>query len=96
MKKTLLTLAVAAFTLTVTDVVAQDKAATSKTERSVENVKKEADAIAARINGFVEKLETNKENPKVDYEAGLAQVAEMKARWEELTGKKWKEEAKKK
>lgn len=95
MKKTLLTLAVAALTLTVSDTMAQDKSATNQTERSAENVQKEADAIAARIKGYVEKLEANKDNPEVDYEAGMAQVAEMRAKWESLTGKKWKDEAKK-
>lgn len=95
MKKTLLTLAIAAFTLTAADVVAQDKAGTT-TERSAENIQKEADAYEKRINDYVAKLEANKENPNVDYEAGMIQVAEMKAKWEELTGKKWKEADKKK
>lgn len=96
MKKTLLTLAVAALTLTVTESMAQDKTAETQTERSAENIKKEADAVAARINGYVEKLEANKDNPNVDYEAGMVQVAEMKAKWEGLTGKKWVEDKKKK
>ncbi|MCB9192743.1 MAG: hypothetical protein H6603_07965 [Flavobacteriales bacterium] len=95
MKKTLLTLAIAAFTLSVTDVVAQDKVEAT-TERFAENIQKEADAYKKRITDYVAKLEANKENPDVDYEAGMAQVAEMKAKWEELTGKTWKEEEKKK
>lgn len=89
MKKTLLTLAIAAFTLSAADVVAQDKPAAT-TERSAENIKKEADAYAKRINDYLEKLEANKDKPGVDYEAGMAQVAEMKEKWEGLTGKKWK------
>jgi uncharacterized membrane protein YukC len=95
MKKTLLTLAVAAFTVGVSDVVAQDKVEAT-TERSAENIQKEADAYKKRITDYVAKLEANKENPDVDYEAGMAQVAEMKAKWEELTGKTWKEDEKKK
>ena len=95
MKKTLLTLAVAAFTLSVSSTAfAQDKPAAA-TERSAENIKKEADAYKKRITDYVAKLEANKDNPNVDYEVGIAQVAEMKAKWEELTGKKWKDEPKK-
>ncbi len=95
MKKTLLTFAIAGSTLVVTDVVAQDGASTT-TERTAENIQKEADNYKKRINEYVAKLEANKDNPNVDYEAGIVQVAEMKAKWEELTGKKWKEAEKKK
>lgn len=94
MKKTLLTLAVATLTLSAADVVAQDKTAAT-TERTAENIKKEADAYEKRINDYVAKLEANKDNEAVDYEAGMLQVAEMKAKWEELTGKKWKADKKK-
>lgn len=91
MKKTILTLAVATLALSVTQVVAQDKAAAaqSTTERSPENIQKEADALKKRIAMYTEKVEANKENPKVDYEAEKARIAELKVKWQSLTGKKW-------
>lgn len=91
MKKTLLTLAIAAFTLTVSEAVAQDKTEATKTERSKENIQKEADAIKYRIEVLTEKVEANKDNPNSDYQASVATIDEMKRKWESLTGKKWKE-----
>ncbi|MBP9151364.1 MAG: hypothetical protein KBF73_03695 [Flavobacteriales bacterium] len=97
MKKIFLIMAVSAFTLTTVDVIAQDKtAATETTERNAENVKKEADALKARITQYTEKVEANKDNGKVDYEAEQVRIAEMKAKWETLSGETWKEEKKKK
>lgn len=98
MKKIILTMAVAAFTLTAVDAVAQDKAVTTETnaERSAENIKKEADALKNRITQYTEKVEANKDNGKIDYEAELVRIAEMKAKWESLSGETWKEEKKKK
>ena len=93
MKKIFLTLAIAGFTLTTVDVVAQDKAAAvEKTERSAENIKKEADALKKRILTLTEKVEANKDNPKVDYKAEKAGIAEMIAKWEKLSGKSWERE----
>ncbi len=98
MKKIILTLAVAAFTLTTVEVVAQDKTAApeSTTERNAENVKKEADALKNRITQYTEKVEANKDSDKVDYAAEQVRIAEMKAKWETLSGETWKEEKKKK
>ncbi len=89
MKKTLLTLAIAAFTLTVSDAVAQDNAVETKTERSVADIKKEADALQNRIEQYTIKVEANKDNPKMDYEAEKARLGEWKAKWESMTGKTW-------
>ena len=89
MKKTLLTLAVAAFTLTVTEAVAQDKAAATKTERSAADIKKEADALQNRIEQYTIKVEANKGNANMNYEAEKARLGEWKAKWETLTGKTW-------
>ena len=41
------------------------------------------------------KIEANKDNANVDYEAELVRIAEWKAKWEEMTGETWKEEKKK-
>mgnify|MGYP007025643689 CR=1 FL=1 len=89
---------VAAVTLTAVDAVAQNKAAATetKTEQSAENIKKEADALKNRITQYTEKVEANRENGKVDYEAEQVRIAEMKAKWETLSGETWKEEKKKK
>lgn len=97
MKKTILTVAIAALSFTVTQAIAQDKAATTqvKTERSTENIQKEADALKKRIATYTEKVEANKENPKVDYEAEKARIEELKVKWEGLSNKKWKEDEKK-
>jgi len=94
MKKIFLTLAIAAFTLSTADVMAQDKAETvTKTEeRSKENIQKEADALKTRIKMTIEKVEANKDNEKVDYKAELERIDGLKARWEELTGKSWERE----
>ena len=90
MKKTFLTLAIAAFTLTTVEVMAQDKAATvTKTERSAENTKKEADALKTRIEQTIEKAEANKDNPKFDYNAEQKRISDLKAKWEKLSGKSW-------
>ncbi|MFT5310639.1 MAG: hypothetical protein ACI8VL_001547 [Bacteroidia bacterium] len=90
MKKTILTLAVAAFTLTAVDAVAQDKVEPLKTEvRSAENIKKEADALKKRIEDYTVKVEANKDNGNLDYEAETKRIGTMKAKWEELTGKSW-------
>ena len=90
MKKTILTLAVAAFTLTAVDAVAQDKTEATKTEeRSAENIQKEADAMKDRIEQYTIKIEANKDNGNLDYEAETKRIGTMKAKWEELTGKSW-------
>lgn len=97
MKKTFLTLAVTAITLSVSDAVAQDKTVATQqanTERSAENVQKEADALKNRIEQYTIKIEANKDNPKVDYEAEKARIQELKVKWEGLSNKKWKEEEK--
>lgn len=83
-------MALAAFTLTTVEVMAQDKATTAtKTERSAENIQKEADALKKRIEQTIEKAEANKDNPKVDYEAEQKRISDLKAKWEELSGKSW-------
>ena len=91
MKKIFLTLAIAAFTLTTVEVMAQDKAeTTTKTEeRSKENIQKEADALQKRIEQTVEKVEANKDNEKVDYQAEQERISTLKDKWEKLTGKSW-------
>ncbi len=95
MNKTLLTVFALVFSLTAVEGFAQDNATTTtKTERTAENIKKEADAIKNRIEQYTIKIEANKDNEKVDYEAELVRLAEMKAKWEELTGETWKEEKK--
>jgi hypothetical protein len=94
MKKIFLILAIAAFTLSTTDLMAQDKAATAtKTEvRSKENIQKEADALKTRIKMTIEKVEANKDNEKVDYKAEQERISGLKAKWEKLTGKSWERE----
>lgn len=94
MKKTIFTLAAAVLTLSALNVVAQDKAQQTRAteERSAENIQKEADAIKARIEQYTIKVEANKDNPKMDYEAEKARLAEMKLKWESVSGKKWKED----
>lgn len=104
MKRITLILGLALLTGATTTVVAQDKKdAQTKTEsvRAPENVKKEADALKARIDQYVEKIEANKDNPSIDYEAEMGRIAEMrthyeavKSEWEELSGKKWVDEKK--
>ena len=96
MKKITLIFAVAAFTLSTVEVVAQDKAAAVETERSAENIQKEADAIKHRVEQYIIKVEANKESSSIDYDAELVRIAEMKAKWEGLTGKKWVDDKKKK
>jgi hypothetical protein len=95
MKKITLTLAVAAFMLSAVEVAAQNNAQAVQTEeRSAENVKKEADVLKARIEEYTIKVEANKDNDKMDYDAELVRIAEMKAKWESLSGETWKEEEK--
>lgn len=104
MKKITLVMALAVFALSATEAVAQDKkAAQTKVEsaRTPENVKKEADALKYRIDQYVNKVEANKDNPKLDYAAEQERIKEMKthyetvkSEWEKLTGQKWKEEKK--
>ncbi|MGB0916278.1 MAG: hypothetical protein ACPGU4_01705 [Flavobacteriales bacterium] len=90
MKKITLTLAVAAFMLAGVDAVAQDKAGAVKTEeRSKENIQKEADALKKRIEDYTAKVEANKDNGNLDYEAETKKIGEMKAKWEGLSGKSW-------
>lgn len=94
MKKTTFILA-ALFAFSTLNVVAQDKAQTitqSTEKRAAENIQKEADAIKARIEKYTIKVEANKDNPKMDYEAEKARLAEMKLKWESVSGEKWKEE----
>ena len=90
MKKITLTLAVAAFMLTAVDAVAQDKTEAAKTElRSKENIQKEADALKERIEQYTVKVEANKDNGNMDYDAETKKIGELKAKWETLTGKDW-------
>lgn len=93
MKKTTFILA-AVLSFGTLNVMAQDKTQSAETTetRSAENIKKEADAIKARIEQYVIKVEANKDNANVDYEAEKARIAEMKLQWESLTGETWKEE----
>ncbi|MBI1287119.1 MAG: hypothetical protein GC178_06015 [Flavobacteriales bacterium] len=102
MKQITLVLALAMAVFASTEAVGQNKAASQtkvESTRTPENVKKEADALKARIDQYVEKIEANKNNPKVDYSAEQERIKEMKAHyeavkseWEKLTGQKWKEE----
>lgn len=94
MKKITLTLAIAAFTLTTVEVMAQDKAAdtTTKTERPAANVQKEADALKKRIYALTEKVEANKDQLNFDYEAEKANISELITKWEKLSGKSWERE----
>jgi len=94
MKKIFLTIAIAAFTLTTVEVMAQDKTETvTKTEeRSKENIQKEADALKKRIYAVTEKVEANKDNEKVDYKAEKANIAKLISNWEKLTNKTWDRE----
>lgn len=96
MKKTFITAVALVLSFASLQVFAQDNAATttSTVERSAENIKKEADALKNRIEQYTIKIEANKDNDKVDYEAELVRLAEWKAKWEELTGETWKEEKK--
>lgn len=90
MKKIFLSLAIAALTLSVTTVMAQDKTPTE--QRSKQNITKEADALKKRIYEMTKKVEANKDNEKVDYKAQKANITKLVKRWEELTGKSWEEE----
>jgi len=96
MKKTLLILSFSMFASGAIEVMAQDKAETITTERSEENLKKEADALEQRIEQYTIKVEANKDNSNVDYEAEQVRIAEWKAKWESLTGKTWAEHKKEK
>ena len=95
MKKITLTLAVAALGLFATEAIAQDKTAAVQTEeRSAENIQKEADVLKKRITDYAAKVEANRSNETVDYEAEQVRISEMKAQWEELTGKSWERQEK--
>ena len=95
MKKITLTLAVAALGLFATEAIAQDKTAAVQTEeRSAENIQKEADVLKKRITDYTAKVEANRSNETVDYEAEQVRISEMKAQWEELTGKSWEHQEK--
>ena len=94
MKKITLTLAVAAFMLSAVEVVAQNNTSVQTEERSAENIQKEADALKKRIQEFTIKVEANRSNENVDFDAELVRIGEMKAKWEELTGKSWEEQEK--
>ncbi|MCB9185344.1 MAG: hypothetical protein H6601_01200 [Flavobacteriales bacterium] len=96
MKKKLFALGLAAFTLSTVSAVAQDKTATENSERTVENKQKEADALKQRIEQYTIKVEANKDNAKVNYEAEMVKLQELKTKWESLTGKEWVDEKKKK
>jgi hypothetical protein len=91
MKKITLILAVAALALSTQQATAQDHAVQAETARSAENIQKEANDLKVRIEQYVIKVEANRDNDKVDYEAEQVRIAEMKAKWESLTGKTWKE-----
>lgn len=98
MKKVFYSIAIVCIAVISTDAMAQDKkadATVAKTEQSAENKAKEADALKARIVSYTEKVEANKNNESVDYEAEMVRIAEMKQKWETLTGQTWKEEEKK-
>ncbi len=97
MKKLTITLATAALILTAAgSTMAQDKTETTpaKTVQTAENKQKEADAMQTRIEQYTIKVEANKDNANIDYEAEMNRIAEMKKKWEELSGKTWKEEEK--
>jgi len=94
MKKVTMTLVVAAFMLSATNTMAQDKKAATKTVQTAENKQKEADALQHRIEQYTEKVEANKD--KVDYAAEQTRITEMKTKWETLSGKTWKEAPEKK
>ncbi len=95
MKKITLTLAVAALGLFATEAIAQDKTPAVQTEeRSAENIQKEADVLKKRITDYTAKVEANRSNETVDYEAEQVRISEMKAQWEELTGKSWERQEK--
>lgn len=89
MKKTLLTLAVAALTFTVSDAMAQDKTAATKTEQSAENKEHEANTLEKRIREQIKKVEANKD--KVDYKAEMETINGWIKKWEALTEKEWEE-----
>lgn len=82
--------------MTAIQASAQQKVAVgkAKTELSEEETKKEADALKVRIDQYIIKIEANKDNEKVDYEAEQVRIAKMKEEWETLSGKTWKEEKK--
>ncbi len=95
MKKLTITASIALI-LSASSVMAQDKAETTpaKTVQTAENKQKEADAMQTRIEQYTIKVEANKDNANIDYEAEMNRIAEMKKKWEELSGKTWKEEEK--
>ena len=84
------------FAAGITEVTAQDKVEATTTERSAENIKKEADALEKRIEQYTMKVEANKDNGNIDYEAEQLRIAEWKEKWEGLTGKTWAEKKEKK
>ncbi len=97
MKKLTITFATAALILTAAgSTMAQDKTeiTPAKTVQTAENKQKEADAMQTRIEQYTIKVEANKDNANIDYEAEMNRIAEMKKKWEELSGKTWKEEEK--
>ncbi|MDP6908562.1 MAG: hypothetical protein QF371_03600 [Flavobacteriales bacterium] len=97
MKKLTMTLAAAVLILSAKSVMAQDKteATTPATVQTAENKQKEADALQTRIEQYTIKVEANKGNASLDYEAEMTRISEMKKKWEGMTGKTWKEEEKK-
>jgi flagellar basal body rod protein FlgB len=98
MKKVFYSIAIICVAAVSTDAMAQDKkadASVAKTEQTAENKAKEADALKARIVAYTEKVEANKGNESVDYDAEMVRIAQMKRKWETLTGETWKEEEKK-
>ena len=97
MKKLTITLATVALVLSAGNLMAQDKTETTTTTtvQTAENKQKEADALLTRIEQYTIKVEANKGNANMDYEAEMTRIGEMKTKWEELSGKTWKEEEKK-
>lgn len=96
MKKLTMTIAAAAFILSAGSTMAQDKAEATTTVQTVENKQKEADAIQHRIEQYTIKVEANKDNDSVDYDAEQKRIADMKTKWETLSGKTWTEKVEEK
>lgn len=96
-KQLILTLALVVSAAMTHETMAQQKKADDSTtkveQRSAENIQKEADALKTRIDQVTQKVEANKDSPNVDYDAEQTRLAELRKKWETLTGKTWKEEA---
>lgn len=60
-----------------------ETSSTAKTDAVKPYTEKEETASRARIESFEKKINANKDNDKVDYEAELKRLNEMKARFNE-------------